>query len=869
VRKPNLKSEKGSTLVLAVVIIMIVMVLGTTLMLGAISHLKLAGDQTTWSSDYYKLDSDAEASLFKIDENLKAVEQFTTQYFSDRAYEEAPSASFQMSITYQKEAADGSFSDQTLLFQNLTKQGDENLDNEGTYFNGDSYGDTFQMYFYQKYLNEVALLYDPLAEDADSNSLATLEKQFTETSFNELYFVTARALLKAAYGYDADIGTLAFTGNYDGDNYNPTLTLAKTVQIASSLDTGTQAIDYAVRVIDPQYEPVLEVQNKVFNTNPVWTNAITAGGDIVLNGDFDIYGSLYSEASDDGSSYTSGKGIKIESGDHSVYGNVYTRGVLNLYGVDTVFDVKPNNGGSISYSTAYKRNTYDTGADTDFFMEGYNGSVSTNAVTINEQESYASDKSNYFWFFNRDSYGGNIYAKEIRALEDTTTQPSKGVTLEAENTWQYGDMAMEASESSSGHAKITINHNIIGLLNESTVSDPNSSSTIVNNSIEEGGEINLSKAYIPGKAYIGFDKYEGETAAAPYYFETLESVTGNDSRLFSEIYDGNIGDGSSTSVLKEYTYVSTVDGSEVDVNFMLKPDLASDYTSDAEIDAMLDAPKSGSVNTETIQERIENNVYTGININYDLDAFDDSTGSQEALIHVPGLIVGHLNDSGTSYATAITAKKAEMSTDYAIEIQRMRNWFLLKTMAFGFNIDSLDLSTDVESAIDYQTIADSVDISAIQSGYTPDLTDSDDQKVNYLTALNPVVTVNDDNANAVIISDSDTGSTHLTLNLQRDFSGIVYADGDLTININSAIDFHGAIIATGDVAINHTGTASNIVYDEAVIAKVINLYTPVKAFFKPFEKGPETYFSLSRYTSGMFTGLERFRIVKWKEKMYE
>jgi hypothetical protein len=54
-----------------------------------------------------------------------------------------------------------------------------------------------------------------------------------------------------------------------------------------------------------------------------------------------------------------------------------------------------------------------------------------------------------------------------------------------------------------------------------------------------------------------------------------------------------------------------------------------------------------------------------------------------------------------------------------------------------------------------------------------------------------------------------------------------------------------------------------------VIAKVINLYTPVKAFFKPFEKGPETYFSLSRYTSGMFTGLERFRIVKWKEKMYE
>ncbi|MBS7527881.1 pilus assembly PilX N-terminal domain-containing protein [Fusibacter paucivorans] len=861
----NFKSEQGSTLVLAVVIIMIVMVLGTTLMLGAVSHLKLAGDQTTWSSDYYKLDSDAEASLFKIDENLKAVEQFTTHFFSNRTYEEVPNASFQVGIAYQREENDGSFSNQTLLFQNLTKHGDEGLKNQATYFNGDAYGDTFQMYFYQKYLNEVALVYDPLVEDADSHSLASLEKQFTETSFNELYFVTARALLSAAYGYDADIGTLGFNGAYVDDLYQPTLTLSKTVQTVSSLGAGAQAIDYAVRVIDPQYEPVLEVQNKVFNTNPVWTNAITAGGDIIINGDFDIYGSLYSEASDDGVNYTNNKGIKIESGEHAVYGNVYTRGVLNLYGVDTVLEVKPNNG---SYVTAYKRNTYDVGStETDFFMEGYAGTAdNTNSVTKDEQESYPSDKSNYFWFFNRDASGGNIYAKEIKALEDITGRASKGVKLEAENTWQYGDLAMEASKSTSGDAEMTVHQNIIGLLDESTLADPNSSSTLINNSIEEGGKITMTKAFMPGVAFIGFDKLDDATVGAPYYYQTLESITGNDSRIFSEIYDSNIGT-ETVADLRKYTYVSTVDGGEVDVNFMLNPNLYSNYDSAVKIDAMLDAPKSGSFNTETIQERIENNVYTGIDINYSAADLDASS----ALINTTGLLIGHSKTVGgyTSYASAITAVKTDMKEDFSNYKQLMRNWFLLKTMAFGFNIDSLDLSTDVENTIAYKPIAACVDINAIKSGYSPDLPDSDDQKVNYLTSLNPVITIDSNNANAVIISDSDAGSTHLTLNVQRNFSGIVYADGDITININGGFDFRGTMIATGNVAINHTGAASDIVYDEAVIAKVINLYTPVKSFFKPFEKGPETYFSLSRYTSGMFTGLERFRIVKWKEKMYE
>merc|ERR1711879_751383 len=140
---------------------------------------------------------------------------------------------------------------------------------------------------------------------------------------------------------------------------------------------------------------------------------------------------------------------------------------------------------------------------------------------------------------------------------------AKDVTFDTVNSWVYGDVIMEAYQSASDTAStIEIKQNVIGLMNESTEDEPNQSSTVYNNSYAEGGILNINKAYVPGLAYYRFDKKDGATTDAPYYFETIESMTANNSRLFSEIYDGNIG--KSTLPLSEYIYSAESDAGPIE-----------------------------------------------------------------------------------------------------------------------------------------------------------------------------------------------------------------------------------------------------------------------------------------------------------------
>lgn len=872
------KYQRGSSLVMAVVVIMVVMVLGTTLMIGSISHLKLTNRQALWSSDYYALDSDAETLLYHIDYNLSLAETSATAYINQRIFEEAPDASLSFEIPYEKENVsthEFSMSDTPINFTDLTYDVEDNLIKDDQYLIEGSYGNSYQMYFYQKYLNEVALKYDPLAsydpdvDDPDSLAFAQLEKDYLDEIYNELYFIISKNILKQAY---SGIATINYTGGYDAVTgvYYPNLYYQRVLDQPSSLSedgTGLQKIAMRLRIVDPQYEPIKEIQNKAFTANPVWTNAITAGGGITLNGISNIHGSLYAAAYDTSGSLVTDNGLSVAAGANHVYGNVYTRGDVRIFGDGTSLEVLEANAGGV-YDQNYKAAVYDANsAITDFYIEDFTVSGVedlTDRVSVLEQTAYA-DKDNFFWFYNRDSKGGNIYSRDVHALGPTDTRTSKGVALKALNVWTYGDIVMEAYKKDATRSKIEIDGNAIGLLNESDASDPNASSTIRNNSYDdtEGGDIFIRKAYVPGMTFFAFDKLDG-ASAGPYYFKTFESITGNSSYLFSEIYEDNIGTSldSPSTVLNTYTYIGQSDLGTEEIDFDLKPKLTEDYHSDEEIIDMLNHIKPGTANTETINERLEDKVVTGINLGYSEVDINSATESQNALLYAEGLVVGHLAEGGGYGATAqiFPSKKAAMAFDYSNNIVPMKANFIKKTMSFGFE------NSDV-----YKYIRDTVDISAIRSNYTANSSTGDSEYIRYLSNANNSVTVDSDNKNIVIVSDAVSGRSNLTIDLYRDFNGIIYCDGDLQINYYGNVKINGTIIADGNVTLDAGNASSvlNVTYDENSIAKLITLYSPVKAFFAPYEKGAQTNYQLVRYTTGMFSGLERFRIVKWQEQMNE
>jgi membrane-bound inhibitor of C-type lysozyme len=476
-----------------------------------------------------------------------------------------------------------------------------------------------------------------------------------------------------------------------------------------------------------------------------------------------------------------------------------------------------------------------------------------------------------FWFYNRDINGGNTYVRNIHANDNRIIE-AKDVKFDTVNSWVYGDVMMESHQSATDTAStIEIKQNVIGLMNESTEDEPNKSSTIYNNSFDEGGHLKINKAYIPGLAYYRFDKKDGATADAPYYFETLESITANSSRLFSEIYDENIG--KSTAPLAEYIYSADSDVGPIEVPFNLNPNLSTEYNSDTEIETMLSKAKPGSAfvddtldalgtNPNSIANRIKDNVITGIEFEQTEADFDTVDILLKPKIYATGLIVSHLKE-GTNYsdtAAALVNRNTQMLTRYNTEKEALKSAYLKKVKSFGFTVDASN---------SYQYIDDCVDMNSIINQYTPNSPTADSDIVSYLTQSAKTVEVNSTNKNAIIIYAPSAEGETLTLNISRNFEGLVYAKGNVVINYSGNRFMRGTVIATGNVTLNRATSSSHLtfVYDETVIARLINLYTPLKEFFAPYEKGGIEDYELERYRTGMFSGLERFKIIKWQEKM--
>jgi hypothetical protein len=84
-----MKSNRGSSSVLVILIMVTLIVLGLIALMSTFSELKLARKNAEWVKTYYALDGKAENLLSRVDSCLKAAADDAGRYISGREYEKA------------------------------------------------------------------------------------------------------------------------------------------------------------------------------------------------------------------------------------------------------------------------------------------------------------------------------------------------------------------------------------------------------------------------------------------------------------------------------------------------------------------------------------------------------------------------------------------------------------------------------------------------------------------------------------------------------------------------------------------------------------------------------------------------------------
>lgn len=83
IRNINLKSEKGSSSVLVIMIMLLLITFGVLAMMSSYSNLKIARKHADWTKDYYRLESNADKTYMEFENLYKAVVEEMDHYLSN------------------------------------------------------------------------------------------------------------------------------------------------------------------------------------------------------------------------------------------------------------------------------------------------------------------------------------------------------------------------------------------------------------------------------------------------------------------------------------------------------------------------------------------------------------------------------------------------------------------------------------------------------------------------------------------------------------------------------------------------------------------------------------------------------------------
>lgn len=536
-----LKNKKGSALVLVLSCILILTALGSVVLFACVANIQMGTKYTGWSKEYYELDSIAEQRLMVLDKKYMAeAEEFARFYMQNELY--------------SLNSLDG-------------------WDYEDT--NGNSHsldslmGSRLQASIYQGWTDDVAPAV--VGEEIDKDDL----KAYLPKVFKLLYsrYVTEQLIADTAADAEGKIdqGTqnaISFeavvtnAGHLSPDTWGdaqdfiddisadaPIAALNLTVMDATAEAVTNKMVSVHAAVVIPQYDTLDQVRYTPVKANPLWTNALSVKGNIVLSGNCSVYGDvvscnqqetgLNSYSVDEGNAY----GIRTGADTSTVhiYGNVYSAGDLHVSNSYSAISVHPYD--ASHHDSVYKNKLYSD-AEEPFLFSFANYKFTSGDTPGNPITQYAEDTaSGCIPFFYKDASGGNVYCNSLSVEKNEAGTASiliNGRISVSGNVWTNDDIQLDGESSGGGVSSITVSQNYIGINSAPNNSkDPNSSSSVINNTADTGSQVRLLGDFvIPGTAFYRFG-----TAASPDYYQSGESATAKLSEML-EAYirpDGSAG----------------------------------------------------------------------------------------------------------------------------------------------------------------------------------------------------------------------------------------------------------------------------------------------------------------------------------------
>ncbi|MDR1061439.1 MAG: hypothetical protein LBL83_09605 [Clostridiales bacterium] len=808
----NAGREDGVAMIMVLTIIFVMSTLGGIVLLSTLGNVRMSAKYTDWTREYYELDALAEERLQLLDSLLIRAEAYAFGYMSGELYRldsSVPPVTGDSATELGEKAAHGVYS---------------------AWYNG----------VYSPSLANAGTD----AELLDDGVYNSLFPRFNDEYFQRLYYYYAHRLilreiesgsLEAVELTPAMEGFAGMTDGYAaGENG-----MKVTIDVGDARDEYRKHVTVTAYVTSPRFGYGTESEDAPFRANPVWGNALAAGGSIVFapgaaapgaapgggqaaagGQSVAIYGDVTAQDANeyypDIGGYATlegnGNGIASDGAQVSIYGNVYSRGDVHVTG----------SGGSISvyryqsgFGSEYKKNAYGNTLYMDTSV------LPAMIQRYTQAEDGAWDRA-FIPFFYRDWLGGNVYCNSL-AIEEGADGAFIGVynglasppggggsdgagvggndgagAALAGTVWTLDDV-----QNSGRDSTISIDGNLIGISSDATFGDHTASSAVINTHWESSRIVLGGAVVMPGTAFMRFDGvndlFEEDT-----FFETAESVTAQNS-----------------GILRAY---------------MEKP----------------------AVEPESIYyyDRFVLNTERGLSdfflVNYDVLA--------DKVVHLARNLSGRVPDTGIVVGDALEG----YARGAIIAEKASGGKVMLGGAEIGDLADYQEIANYAQNYLAYSEIKDS-----LKAAFSAKTEAFGTSGFTFGDLVDPMAILDSSGA---VSADLDGAITYLVgdseLDLSEDRSGIVYCaapaqGGRPTLTITGDGAFRGAIICEGDIAITGSPT---IRHDENLIARIILFYPGAQAFFRPGEMGAASYVRILRVSQAMEKiKSERYALDDWRE----
>ncbi|SHJ70493.1 Protein of unknown function [Hathewaya proteolytica DSM 3090] len=445
------QKRKGSALIIALISIMLILSLGSVSLAMSLNNMKMAGKVATSNAEYYHLEKAAQKVLTDLDKNLSQAEMLAVKYMKNELYKQTYDY-----VQYEESVmALTSPEDNHNLIHSIweSEVKDKSVMLDGVTINSVLYSEFLEVFFNQAFNR---LYYSYAQKDYNDNKfdVSGITVSNGEVASNAKYY---EAYYTASFNVNESKNYKNFKINtVEDDSVQPEV-LKEKQKISNleqwkkfeltptdfvmdlnvygcNVENGASALAGGQRVLGtkelkgrmitgnlaimpPVYEGADSTKYRTVRGNPVYTNAIAAGGSIFINGGTQTINGEIAAANGD---------IIINSSDTTINGNV---SVANNLNIDNNAKLTVNSFGSEAYDiklSVYKNRPffYDTDEDdivTFAISEPKIEQVMEGSPKLYSYTTEDGQVRKCMPFIFNDTKGGNIYAPNVNINNSNNT----------------------------------------------------------------------------------------------------------------------------------------------------------------------------------------------------------------------------------------------------------------------------------------------------------------------------------------------------------------------------------------------------------------------------------------------------------------